>query len=613
MKRLVIYCGLFISALVMMTSCDKLSNGSGFTGSPNYIPFKFEEDGQYGLLGKDGKPLFSEEFENGITAAFEGIFRVDNEDGTYSLYTAKQKPELVPGCENLVSVGAMSEELIPIVKKNSRISFIDKKGKEEFVLEPHNGKEITEVSSFSDGRATIKTDDGKYGFIDKNGKVVIEPKYDDATDFIDGVAFVAKIKNKEDVDYIKIDKSGKETKLGKNIIPYRCAFSQLLLVGMYSFPISNSNELCVKGSIGARSVLIDNNGKVTKTFPKKVVLVVDLGKDDYIFIDDKDKFGLNNSKDESIIRAKYESMQKLSNGNFLVRKSKDKFDIINDKDESIKSFGDDYTHMFYSPALDLIFANTEKNKYELLNVDGKKVSQEEFVLNYQSVIDNSRNYRAISDYFNAEELAEKIVSALTDNGIGKLSIGQAFAIGNPKKYYPERSFYVKAEDADININPNKGHALIYISTEEDVVNYNNQFNPNANIEHLTLKIGLFSDHVSNFDVKSSSDLAKSIIKKLKTKGYKIFVGGEYNTAFIKNNIIFAIQCNYDGVNIDIFNKDYTDYYPYTAEYLAETYKEFDNWIKRNLKGEEPVVEIETEIPEEVCVETGVDTGVAWWD
>ena len=579
----------------MMTSCDKLSNGSEFLGVPNYIPFRFEEDGQYGLLGKDGKPLFSEEFENGITAAFEGIFCVKNEGETYSLYTAKQKPELVPGCENLVSVGAMSEGLIPIVKKNSRISFIDKKGKEEFVLKPHNGKEITEVSSFSDGRAIIKTDDGKYGFIDKNGKVVIEPKYDEATDFIDGVAFVAKIKNNEDVDRIKIDKSGKETKLGKNIIPNRIA-----PFDMYLFPVSNSNELCIKIiSESKRNVLIDNNGKVTKTFPKKVELVVDLGKDDYIFLNDEGKFGLNNSKDESIIRAKYEFMQRLSNGNFLVGKSKGKFDIINDKDESIKSFGDDYINMFYSPALDLIFANTEKNKYELLNVDGEKVSQEEFVLNDQSVFDNSRNYRATSDYFNAEELAEKIVSALTDNGISKLSIGQAFAIGDPKKYYLERKFEIKAEDAGININPTKGSARIHIRTEEDVVNYDNQFNPNANIELLSLNIYSSSGSGSNpdIDIKSISDLDKSIIKKLKTKGYKIFAGGEYNTAFIKNNIIFAILCNDDVVSILIFNKDYdTD----AAEHLAETNKELDNQIKIILKEEdgEPIVEI----PEEVATE-----------
>jgi hypothetical protein len=47
---------------------------------------------------------------------------------------------------------------------------------------------------------------GKVGFIDKTGKVIVPPKYDDAEDFKEGLAWV-KLNGKE--FYIKIFPDGK--------------------------------------------------------------------------------------------------------------------------------------------------------------------------------------------------------------------------------------------------------------------------------------------------------------------------------------------------------------------------------------------------------------------
>ena len=58
--------------------------------------------------------------------------------------------------------------------------------------------------SFSDGLALVGKD-GKCGFIDKTGKVVIEPKYDYAGSFHDGLAMVEK-----DGKRFYIDKTGRE-------------------------------------------------------------------------------------------------------------------------------------------------------------------------------------------------------------------------------------------------------------------------------------------------------------------------------------------------------------------------------------------------------------------
>ncbi|MGI7157691.1 WG repeat-containing protein, partial [Campylobacter coli] len=55
---------------------------------------------------------------------------------------------------------------------NGKWGFIDKSGK--FVIEP----KFDSIWDFSEGLAKVGLN-GKYGLIDKSGKIVIEPKFDD--------------------------------------------------------------------------------------------------------------------------------------------------------------------------------------------------------------------------------------------------------------------------------------------------------------------------------------------------------------------------------------------------------------------------------------------------
>ena len=87
-----------------------------------------------------------------------------------------------------------------------KYGFIDKSGK--VVIEPQFDIESewdklyrSRSGAFSEGLALVKKD-GKWGFIDKNGKMVIEPQFDDAGDFSEGIA--------------KVEKDGKWGYLGKN-------------------------------------------------------------------------------------------------------------------------------------------------------------------------------------------------------------------------------------------------------------------------------------------------------------------------------------------------------------------------------------------------------------
>ena len=85
------------------------------------------------------------------------------------------------------------------IRHNGKYGYIDKSGR--VVIQP----QFFYADDFSDGLARISKN-GKWGYIDKNGKIVINPQFEVAYDFSDGLA---RIKFNINEKYGYIDKSGK--------------------------------------------------------------------------------------------------------------------------------------------------------------------------------------------------------------------------------------------------------------------------------------------------------------------------------------------------------------------------------------------------------------------
>ena len=84
------------------------------------------------------------------------------------------------------------------VEADGKYGYIDKEGKE--VVSP----KYKDAGGFSEGLARVEADE-KYGYIDKEGKEVVSPKYEYADFFSEGLAVV-----KADGKWGYIDKEGKE-------------------------------------------------------------------------------------------------------------------------------------------------------------------------------------------------------------------------------------------------------------------------------------------------------------------------------------------------------------------------------------------------------------------
>lgn len=111
--------------------------------------------------------------------------------------------------ENIANHHEFFDGLAMLEYRPSGVAFIDKTGAIAFRVDVPS---LREVGDFHDGLARIKVGGnidsgrgGKCGYIDKTGKVVIEPTYDEASDFEHGLAHVQREnpqKMRYDVAYI---------------------------------------------------------------------------------------------------------------------------------------------------------------------------------------------------------------------------------------------------------------------------------------------------------------------------------------------------------------------------------------------------------------------------
>lgn len=139
------------------------------------IPFKSSEKGRWGMLRPDGTILFEEEFKNEHepTIAHEGRFFVKNSHHLWEMYTVEENPEKI-GDEYLY-IGNFYNGVAPAVKKNEKISLIDKEGNVITYLERSGSKPITTMTNFHYGHALIEAGDA-VGIVDTKGEILLEAR-----------------------------------------------------------------------------------------------------------------------------------------------------------------------------------------------------------------------------------------------------------------------------------------------------------------------------------------------------------------------------------------------------------------------------------------------------
>ncbi len=203
------------------------------------------------------------------------------------------------------------------VNLGGKWGLIDKSGKE--VIKPT----YDEVGCFSDGLVWVKLNE-KYGFIDKSGKEIVKPKYEGAGRFSEGLAGV-----KTDGKYGYIDESGK-----------------VVIKPKYDGALPFSDGLAVV-ILDGKSGFIDKSGKeIVKPKYDKFYREPDF-YDGFAKVSVDGKYGFIGKSGKEIVKPKYDSANDFSEGLAMVRADgkygfidKSGKEVIKPKYDSANDFND---------------------------------------------------------------------------------------------------------------------------------------------------------------------------------------------------------------------------------------------------------------------------------
>jgi len=227
--------------------------------------------------------------------------------------------------------------------------------------------ELDYAGSFSGEYAIVGRNEGsiKYGFMNMNGELVIDMKFDDCEDFSEGFAKVGigKDHNSMKYGYIKTD--------GSYLIEPQFDIAYAMHKG-YALVGLKKGETLKYG-------LVDNKGKIVIE-PKYDYLRAsgDLFEKGYVITSLNSQYGLINLKSGKIIEPKYTSILLLDN---YIRTSgmvdgKEKYGIIFFDDKAIEPT---FNWIHYFSSIERVIGMVELNgKFGLIGADGKYVLEPKY-------------------------------------------------------------------------------------------------------------------------------------------------------------------------------------------------------------------------------------------
>lgn len=533
-----------VAVATVLCSCDS-SDSDSIAEKVEYIPVKLDRDANWSFMSPDGKVIFEDEFENSPSLVVDGIFSVYEGDGISVYAVEDKKPVLVPGCEELKSAGYYSESLIPVVHPKERIQFVDKNGLKKFELAPFKGKEIVACEpGFSDGLLRIKNEEGKYGFINTKGEVVIEPKFDVAGDFAEGMAIVGKSVD-DTYSCSVIDKKGDvKFKLKKGWDLRSSYFKNGVIV------VDDDD----------RMVFVNTNGEADKC-PTKVKRVSDYNSEIFVFYDG-DHYGVASRKNnEIVIRARYDYIAILPDGDLLCESGNDKYSVRNLENEELIDLSEyERVHYFNSR---FNFVAGEYGEYELLKRDGTPVKDSEF---YTFSTDLCATYEIDSDYFDLNAMASTIAGLYDGDGIGQYTLGktpgQLIGLGSAEDYS-----YTTIIDGD----KGSGYRWEYkekIYFSSSMADYNLSYDNNGYFYYNYTRNYFWNtkSHIYSVDVNVSAettlgkDAVKAVAQSFKNKGYTEDVCGEvygsWKAYLHKGNFAVKITSEKDSGDLLVEGMEY---------------------------------------------------------
>lgn len=484
-----------LSTAVLVTLFMSLTGCNGSGDKVELVPVKTSKTGNWSMLSPDGTIKYDAEFKDEPTMCYGGVFTVKNDDGTYALYSSKGKtPEEIEGCDSLYQAGAMFEGVIPVTKKGSHIELIDKNGESVAKLDKCDGQQIIKShANVSCGLLGVTVAGNKCGYVDKNGKTVIMPKYDVINMFEDGYALVGTKDGDDNMKYQIIDTDG------KTVVSIKDKYhpETIMIKGRILLKEEESDRYCV----------MDKEGNVTK-LPEKAEMYRYFNGEYFIF-GCEGQYGAMDMNGEIVVRPKYHKLGFCDEDTFWGQKQRDSgFVKLNTKGETLAEIDcSAISESIYGVG----FFAKDGATWTLIDADGKPKGKDDFydVSTIQSFVGEVN-----SDYFDFEAAVDQAVDYIT---AGNIPFGKdpqkVFTDVTPDYSYAKTSAVIKSK----TIEGFKYGILVEANFDSDMATWSGSgyaWNPDAHLKVYGVAIA------TDTKINLTKEDYDQLIKDLENKGFK---------------------------------------------------------------------------------------------
>jgi hypothetical protein len=396
----------------------------------DYLAVKTKKDAnKISLIDFEGKIVAEDEFDASSTVvAMNGVIYEQTKDRKVKYWTLVDK-KVKPLVDKTFDDGTPFNEDYAVVRDDQGIlSLIDKKGNPAIAnLSKLGDVEVLTAGVVSDGLIRFKSDEGKWGYANTKGEVVIKPSYNNCENFVNGNARVLTDKDEFQI----IDKKGNKVFKGEEDVKYS--------------PISEKNMVYdKKNGEGKHYVgLVDMKGeKIIKDGKYTDAGLLTSGM---LAVKNDDSWGVVNTKGEVVgdLRFKFDTRPIIAPSGKVIVKVDKKVKLYSNKGTDPIAL-DDYTKVIPITKTKFIGINDDR-KIDILGEDGKVLNKDSYVLTGETdeiaalSPEVFLNYMSVnSKYFNFDKLFTNTIVSITTKDIAGLN--EASNIENVMQRFP----YAKA-------------------------------------------------------------------------------------------------------------------------------------------------------------------------
>lgn len=366
-----------------------------------YIAVQEKDGKSWSIMDAKGNIVVSEEYSNDdeiSIVSLDGAYWVkSHKSGKYSLFSVDSPDKSLTDVAYDQATRFFGD-IAYAANNGEQIVVVNTKG-EVVVTLPKEVKTVTSYSVDND-RTVFISQDGKYGYLDGDGEIVLKADYTVAYDFHQGLAIVSKDSIDDEFVYSVIDTDG-------NV---KCEIDTKEYDLVYYYYSEGLIPVLDKEKEGL--VFLNEDGAVAEDYSRKYNSSAGFLDGFSVVGNEDDECGVINKEGEEIIRlGKFDGLANIGGGFFLAAKD-DAVGVIDAEGNTVIDFKyDGGSYLNYCRIGDnFILERENSSAYVLLNRAGEKISQSKI-----ADISLGLSYSSVT-YVDVDKLAERMVEGIDKNG-----------------------------------------------------------------------------------------------------------------------------------------------------------------------------------------------------